>query len=62
MVSGLAGAELDSPRGYLKFKESTHDPVMDMDIRQVVETDDGIQNEVVETLSKVEGPTWGCSL
>jgi len=62
MVSGLAGAELDSPRGYLKFKEATHDPVMDMDVRQVVETDGGVQNEVVETLSKVEGPTWGCSL
>jgi len=61
-VSALAGQELDSPRGYLRFKSETHDPVMDMDIRQVVETDDGVQNEVVETLSRVEGPTWGCSL
>ncbi|WP_424005708.1 ABC transporter substrate-binding protein (plasmid) [Haloarcula salina] len=62
MVSSLAGAELDSPRGYFKFKSSTHDPIMDMDIRQVVEADDGVQNEVVETLTQVEGPSWGCSL
>jgi len=61
-VSALAGQELDSPRGYFRFKSETHDPVMDMDIREVVETDDGVQNEVVETLSRVEGPTWGCSL
>ncbi|MBV0925955.1 ABC transporter substrate-binding protein [Halomicroarcula limicola] len=62
MVDSLSGKELDSPRGYFKFRSSTHDPIMDMDIRQVVEANEGVRNEVVETLSKVEGPTWGCSL
>lgn len=62
LVSSLSGASIDSPRGSFTFNQQTHDPIHDLDVRQVVEGDDGVTNEVVETIEGVEGPTWGCSL
>lgn len=62
LVDALKGAELDSPRGAFKFNPATHDPIQDLDVRRVVEADDGVTNEVVHTFESVEGPTWGCSL
>jgi branched-chain amino acid transport system substrate-binding protein len=61
-VDALEGAELDSPRGYFKFSEQTHDPIADFQIREVVEGDSGMEMEVVQVLEQVDSPTWGCSL
>ncbi|MEM4780411.1 MAG: ABC transporter substrate-binding protein [Halalkalicoccus sp.] len=62
MVEALRGAEIDSPRGDFSFHPETNDPVQDMYVREVVEGDDGPENEVVETIEAVESPAWGCSL
>lgn len=62
MVAALGGAELDSPRGAFQFHPETHDPMQDMYVREVVEGDDGPENEVVDTVDDIELPTWGCSL
>ncbi|WP_135822252.1 ABC transporter substrate-binding protein [Halostella litorea] len=62
LADSLSGMEIDSPRGSFQFHPETNDPIQDMDVRQVVETDDGVDNEVVTTLDRPEIPTWGCSL
>lgn len=64
LADALSGQEIDSPRGSFQFHPETNDPIQDMDIRQVVESDGEVpvENEVVETLEEVESPTWGCSL
>ena len=61
-VAALKGAELDSPRGFLKVDPATHEPIQNMDIRKVVKKDGEVTQEVVDTLEKVESPKWGCSL
>lgn len=62
MTEALRGTEIDSPRGNFQFHPETNDPIQDMHIRQVVEGDNGPENEVIETLANVESPTWGCNL
>ncbi len=64
LADSLSGMEIDSPRGSFQFHPETNDPIQDMDIRQVVESDGEVpvENEVVETLERPELPTWGCSL
>ncbi|MHC3439872.1 ABC transporter substrate-binding protein [Natrialbaceae archaeon A-gly3] len=62
LIEELRGMEIDSPRGYFQFNPETHDPIQDMHVREVVEGDDGEpENEVIETIEQVEGPSWGCS-
>jgi branched-chain amino acid transport system substrate-binding protein len=61
LADSLSGMEIDSPRGYLKFHPETNDPIQNMDVRQVVESDGGVDNEVVTTIEQPEIPTWGCS-
>lgn len=57
----LAGAELDSPRGYFQFHPESHDPITEMDVREVVEMGDGYGNEVIDKIDRAESPTWGCN-
>jgi len=58
----LAGAELDSPRGYMQFHPDSHDPITEMDVREVVEGEDGYTNEVIDKIDRAESPTWGCQI
>lgn len=62
MIEAMRGMEIDSPRGSFRFSEQTNDPIQDIHIREVVEGDDGPENEVVETIEEVESPTWGCNI
>lgn len=62
IAATLAGAELDSPRGYMQFHPESHDPITEMDIREVVEAGDGYDNEVIDKVDQAEAPTWGCSI
>jgi branched-chain amino acid transport system substrate-binding protein len=62
IASALAGAELDSPRGYFQFHPDSHDPITEMDVREVTSTSDGYTNEVVDKIDQAEPPTWGCSI
>ncbi|WP_086887926.1 ABC transporter substrate-binding protein [Natrarchaeobaculum aegyptiacum] len=62
LIPALEGLQIDSPRGPLAFNSETHDPVHNLYVREVVEGDDGPENEVIETFEDIEGPTWGCSL
>jgi branched-chain amino acid transport system substrate-binding protein len=64
LADALSGKEIDSPRGSFQFHPETNDPIQDMDIREVVESNGEVpvENEVVQTLEAVESPTWGCSL
>jgi len=64
LADSMSGMELDSPRGYFQFHPETNDPVQNMDVRRVVESDGEVpvDNEVVETIERPESPTWGCSL
>lgn len=60
LVDVLEGMEINSPRGFLKLDAKRHDPVMDLDVREVVEGDDGKpKNEVIDTLSRKKVP-WSC--
>lgn len=63
MVDSLVEMEFDSPRGQFRFNPDTHEPIHNMYVREVVESDDGesVENEVIDTLEEVEGPAWGCS-
>lgn len=61
-VSALEAAELDSPRGFFKFDPATHDPIQDMDVREVVKKNGQVTQKVVTTLPKVDSPNWGCNL
>lgn len=62
LIEAMRGMEIDSPRGNFRFHEDTNDPIQDVHVREVVEGDDGPENEVVETIENVESPTWGCSI
>lgn len=62
LAAALSGAELDSPRGEFSFDPGTNEPLQSMDVREVVEGDDGVENEVVATIDDIELPDWGCSL
>jgi len=64
LADALSGSEIDSPRGSFQFHPETNDPIQDMEIREVVESDGEVpvENEVIDTLEMVESPTWGCSL
>jgi len=64
LSSALSGMEIDSPRGSFRFNEQTHEPVQNMYVREVVQSDgeQPVENQVVETMESVEGPTWGCDL
>jgi branched-chain amino acid transport system substrate-binding protein len=58
LVSAIEGMEVEeTPRDYLKIDADRHDPETSLDIRQVVEADDGsLMNEVVETLGRYKVP------
>ncbi len=62
IIDAMRGMEIDSPRGNFRFNEDTNDPIQDMHVREVVDGDDGPENQVVETIENVESPTWDCSI
>ncbi|MDF9748504.1 ABC transporter substrate-binding protein [Natrinema salsiterrestre] len=64
MANALSGMELESPRGKFRFDPETHEPIQDLHVREVVESDGEVpvENKVVNTIEQVESPSWGCSL
>lgn len=58
LVNAIEGMEVkETPRDYLKIDADRHDPETSLDIRQVVEADDGsLKNEVVDTLGRRKVP------
>ncbi|ELZ39102.1 extracellular ligand-binding receptor [Halorubrum saccharovorum DSM 1137] len=64
LSGALSGMAIDSPRGSFRFNEQTHEAVQNMYVREVVESDgeQPVENQVVETIESVEGPTWDCDL
>lgn len=64
LSDALSGMEIESPRGSFRFDEQTHDPIQNMYVREVVESDgeQAVENQIVETIESVESPSWGCDL
>lgn len=62
MIRTLRGAEIDSPRGYLKIHPESQDVINDMYVRKVVEGDERPKNEVIDSIATPQPPTWGCDL
>lgn len=63
IIGALEGATLPSPRGYFKYSEQTHDPIMNMDIRRAVNGDgDTAHNRLLTVVEKAKAPTWGCNV
>lgn len=60
VIEAMLGVEFDSPRGTFRLDPETHNPVQNIYLREVVETEDGeIHNSFVEDLGEFPDPGPG---